>query len=57
MPRAVTAIVDRRTLLNGSFNWTRQGVLYNNENVVVWDGAELTESFQAQFEQLWTAFR
>jgi len=35
------AIVDQRMLANGSFNWTRQAVLYNQENVVITDNAVL----------------
>lgn len=31
------AVIDGRVVLNGSFNWTRQAVLYNQENVVISD--------------------
>lgn len=35
------AVIDGRLLVNGSFNWTRQAVLYNQENCVVTDNAQL----------------
>jgi phosphatidylserine/phosphatidylglycerophosphate/cardiolipin synthase-like enzyme len=35
------AIVDARLLINGSFNWTRQAVLYNQENCVITDNLQL----------------
>jgi len=38
------AIVDGRLLINGSFNWTRQAVLYNQENCVVTDNGSLVSS-------------
>ncbi len=51
------AIVDGRTLLNGSFNWTAQAASGNNESVVIFRGAgELTASFTAQFERMWSRF-
>jgi phosphatidylserine/phosphatidylglycerophosphate/cardiolipin synthase-like enzyme len=27
--------------MNGSFNWTRQAVLYNQENIVITDNPQL----------------
>lgn len=35
------AVIDGRLLVNGSFNWTRQAVLYNQENCVVTDNPQL----------------
>ena len=51
------AIVDGTTLVSGSFNWTRQGVLYNNENVIIQCDTQLLASFQGEFERLWDRFR
>lgn len=35
------AVIDSRLLINGSFNWTRQAVLYNQENTVITDNGFL----------------
>ncbi|EFJ40702.1 MT associated signaling protein phospholipase D [Volvox carteri f. nagariensis] len=51
------AIIDGRVLLNGSFNWTRQAVTGNNENVTVMSDARLISAFQTQFNKLWEAFK
>ncbi|KAG1667056.1 hypothetical protein FOA52_000419 [Chlamydomonas sp. UWO 241] len=51
------AIIDGKILMNGSFNWTRQAVLGNQENVVVIENATLVAGFQQQFEKLWAQFR
>ena len=40
------AVVDGRLLLNGSFNWTRQAVLSNQENVVVANNTALVGAWQ-----------
>jgi phosphatidylserine/phosphatidylglycerophosphate/cardiolipin synthase-like enzyme len=34
-------ILDSRMIANGSFNWTRQAVLFNQENVVLSDNPAL----------------
>mgnify|MGYP001793513156 CR=1 FL=1 len=49
-------IMDRYMLLNGSFNWTRQAVTGNRENVVVTDDEEVVQSFVAEFEKLWNEY-
>ena len=38
------AVIDGRIVLNGSFNWTRQAVLYNQENVVISDNPVLVSA-------------
>ncbi|WZN60148.1 mitochondrial cardiolipin hydrolase [Chloropicon roscoffensis] len=50
------AVVDGRTVLNGSFNWTRSAVLNNRENVVISQDPNLARAFTAEFERLWRAF-
>ncbi|GLC49564.1 hypothetical protein PLESTB_000259100 [Pleodorina starrii] len=51
------AIIDGRLLMNGSFNWTRQAVTGNNENVTVLADPALIQSFQGQFNRLWDMFK
>jgi cardiolipin hydrolase len=50
------AVVDGAVLVNGSFNWTRQAVLSNQENVVLTRSPALAARFQQQFERLWAAY-
>ncbi|KAF8066380.1 cardiolipin hydrolase [Scenedesmus sp. PABB004] len=50
------AVLDGRLLLNGSFNWTRQAVLSNQENVVLTDHPLLVSRFSQQFEALWRKY-
>uniref|UniRef100_A0A7S0WPJ2 Mitochondrial cardiolipin hydrolase n=1 Tax=Chlamydomonas leiostraca TaxID=1034604 RepID=A0A7S0WPJ2_9CHLO len=50
-------VVDGRVLINGSFNWTRQAVIGNNENVVILDIPSLVAEFSQYFEALWAKFR
>ncbi len=47
------AIVDGRTLLNGSYNWTRSAAEHNEENLVVTNDAMLVAPFRDAFEHLW----
>ncbi|KAI8466110.1 MAG: MT associated signaling protein phospholipase D [Monoraphidium minutum] len=50
------AVLDDRFLLNGSFNWTRAGVLENEENVLILDEPQVAAAYTAQFERLWAKF-
>ncbi len=47
------AIFDRRTLVNGSFNWTRSASQYNEENIVISYEAELLTRFANLFSDMW----
>lgn len=49
-------VVDSRILITGSFNWTRQAIVGNNENLIVTTNAKLVPLYQREFEKLWTKF-
>lgn len=49
-------LIDNKLLINGSFNWTRNAITGNQENVVVTDYPQLVQAFQAEFEKLWIQF-
>ncbi|MFT3735976.1 MAG: phospholipase D-like domain-containing protein [Rhodocyclaceae bacterium] len=48
------AIIDRRVLLNGSYNWTRSAARHNEENLVLSADSGLLEAFGKHFSALWT---
>lgn len=50
------AIIDGRLLINGSFNWTRNAVLGNQENVTILDNPAAIQRFGQQFEHMWRLF-
>jgi phosphatidylserine/phosphatidylglycerophosphate/cardiolipin synthase-like enzyme len=47
------AVFDSRTLLTGSYNWTRSAAEYNHENVVVTNDTRLAGAFSDAFERIW----
>lgn len=49
------AIFDQKTLLTGSFNWTRSAALHNDENLIITDDVSLVKDFSNEFEKLWQA--
>lgn len=49
------AIIDRKTMLTGSYNWTRSAEAYNEENLVVSSNRKLVKPFIKEFEALWQA--
>ena len=46
-------IVDRFTVLTGSYNWTRSAATKNAENLVVIEDQETARQFSDEFERLW----
>lgn len=48
------AIFDKKTLINGSFNWTRSAAMQNQENIVLSDDKGLIRTFQQEFDRLWS---
>lgn len=49
------AIIDRKYLLNGSYNWTRSAAQHNEENLVLSADPVLLTAFSERFEKLWQA--
>jgi phosphatidylserine/phosphatidylglycerophosphate/cardiolipin synthase-like enzyme len=50
------AVFDGRTIVTGSYNWTRSAASDNHENLVVTDDRRLVGSFGKEFERLWKEF-
>lgn len=50
------AVIDKRILVNGSFNWTRSATDYNQENILVTDEPKLVSAYLSEFESLWSEF-
>lgn len=51
------AVIDRETVLTGSYNWTRGAARNNEENLVVHQDLGLASEFIVEFERLWKEFR
>ncbi len=51
------AIFDQRTLVNGSFNWTRSASKYNREDIVINSNEELIGKFLTVFNTLWKQYK
>ena len=49
-------IIDGKKLLNGSLNWTMQGITSNQENVMVTRNLAFVKPFQARFNNMWSQF-
>lgn len=50
------ALIDRKKLLNGSFNWTRQAVTGNRENVIITSDEGVVKAFAEEFDKLWEEY-
>ncbi len=50
------AIFDSRTVVSGSYNWTRSAADCNAENILVCDDARALGRFQSEFDRLWQRF-
>ena len=50
------AVADGRSLLTGSYNWTRGAALDNEENLIITDDPRPIGRFLEVFERLWRAF-
>jgi len=46
-------IIDGRTVMTGSYNWTRSGETRNEENLISVDDPQLAIRFTEEFERIW----
>ena len=49
-------IIDGKYLINGSLNWTSQGIYGNQENVIITDNICFVEPFLKHFNELWNTY-
>ena len=50
------AIIDDTILITGSFNWTMQALMGNNENIIITTSPDIRNPFLQEFESLWKKF-
>jgi len=48
-----SAVIDSRTVITGSMNWTSAGEFTNDENTVIVHSAEHAQQYEAFFERIW----
>ena len=46
-------LADKRSLITGSYNWTRSAARYNHENILLTQDPAVIKSYTNEFEQLW----
>jgi len=49
------AVADERTVLTGSYNWTRSAAKYNQENFLITDDPGLVQRYAQEFQRLWSS--
>ncbi|XP_052791121.1 uncharacterized protein LOC128225128 [Mya arenaria] len=49
-------VIDGHTLLTGSFNWTRQAISGNQENLLALNNRRIVRLYGREFEKLWRQF-
>ncbi|XP_071107223.1 uncharacterized protein [Haliotis cracherodii] len=49
-------IVDKKILINGSFNWSRSAITGNQENLLITNNPDFVVAYQKEFEKLWKEF-
>ncbi|XP_062593336.1 uncharacterized protein LOC134254821 [Saccostrea cucullata] len=49
-------IIDNKKLLNGSFNWTRQAITGNQENLLVTSEPKVLHQYKERFSFLWRQY-
>lgn len=51
------AVADRKIVMTGSFNWSRNAMLGNHENVLFVKNPGIITQYQKEFERLWSSYK
>jgi len=51
------AVADSRTVLTGSYNWTRSAAEHNLENLLITDDHAVAQRYAQEFERLWAQMK
>lgn len=46
-------VADNKTVITGSYNWTRSAAKFNHENILLTNESSVVKSFLKEFDQLW----
>lgn len=49
-------IIDGTKMMTGSFNWSKNAMLGNNENILFVRDKEIMKKYQDTFDELWLRF-
>jgi len=49
-------IIDGTLLVNGSFNWTKQAITGNQENLLLTNNQGIVQPYLIEFNRLWAMF-
>ena len=47
------AIIDKHVVITGSYNWTSNATLNNDENLLIITSDSLSETYNTEFERIW----
>lgn len=50
------AVIDNAVVITGSFNWTAQAALYNQENILFIENKEIAQKYTDEFNHLFNTF-
>lgn len=50
------AVIDEKTVITGSYNWTRSAEKYNEENVLLTENPAAVKAYLKEFSKLWDKF-
>ena len=50
------AIIDKAVVVTGSFNWTSQAVLNNQENILFFENKGLAQQYTDEYNKLFKSF-
>jgi phosphatidylserine/phosphatidylglycerophosphate/cardiolipin synthase-like enzyme len=51
------AVLDEAVVVTGSFNWTTQAVLHNQENIMFFENSQMAKAYNDEFEKMWSNFK